>query len=220
MLSKINHNRPTRVLDLACGTGLVIFALARSADSRSLLVGLDPSSSMLRSASRRKRAIRARCSLELVQAVGEFMPFRNGSFEYETVGLALRNFGDKLAMFVEAYRTLIDSGWFLPVDFVLPDKPLTKGLYLFHIFNVLPNLGRLVSSSWRRTLTYLARSIQLSQPPEETAKMLLGCGFRHTFFDKVTLGIVAVLGGQKWSEMDPKLSISNDAKSSLELGGS
>ena len=125
------------------------------------------------------------------------MPFRDGIFDYETVGLALRNFGDKSAMFRETYRTLTNSGWFLSVDFVIPEKSLTRKLYMFHIFNVLPRLGRLVSSNWHRTLVYLANSIEFSAPPTETRSMLSSHGFRGTFSEKITLGVVVLIGGQK-----------------------
>ena len=160
-------------------------------------VRLDPNASMLRTAIRKKHARRTRCSVEFVRAVGEFMPFRDRTFEYETVGLALRNFGDKSSVFSEAHRTLTNSGWLLSVDFVIPDNWLIRKVYMFHVFNVLPTLGRLVSDSWRRTLAYLAKSIQLSAPPTETCRMLSRHGFRRTFSEKITLGVVALVGGQK-----------------------
>lgn len=197
MLSKISVHIEMRILDLACGTGLVTFALSRSLGPRDLVVALDPSTSMLRTAIKKKRVTRTRCSVEFVRAVGEFMPFRDEVFDYETVGLALRNFGDKPAMFNEAHRTLTKSGWFLSVDFVLPEKSLIRKLYLFHVFNTLPTLGRLVSSSWHRTLTYLAESIQRSTSPVEMCRLLSSHGFRRTFSEKITLGVVALVGGQK-----------------------
>lgn len=197
MLSKIRWDRTIRILDLACGTGLVTFALSRQMGSRGFVIGLDPSTSMLRPAIRKKRATRTRCSLQFIRAAAEFIPFRDDVFDYETVGLALRNFGDKSAMFNEAHRTLTNSGWFLSVDFVIPEKSLIRKLYMFHIFNVLPMLGRLVSRSWHRTLAYLAKSIEHSASPTETCKMLSRHGFRRTFSEKITLGVVALIGGQK-----------------------
>lgn len=198
LTSRVHDHQGMRILDIACGTGLVTYALSRSVGSRGLVVGLDPSKSMLRPAIRKKRAAGTGCSLEFIRATAEFLPFRDSIFQYETVGLALRNFGDKSAVFNEVHRTLGGSGWFLSVDFVLPDNLLIRKLYLFHIFNVLPTLGRLVSGSWHRTLVYLARSIQLSAPPSETCSMLSGHGFERTFFERITLGIVALVGGQKW----------------------
>ena len=201
MMSKIRFAEGARILDLACGTGLVTFALARLIGSEGLVVGLDPSMSMMSSAIRKKRSTLDSPSIEFIRATGEFMPFRDGVFQYETIGLALRNFGDKSAMFTEAHRTLRNSGWFLSVDFVLPDKSLIRKLYVFHIFNILPAIGQLVSSNWHRTLAYLARSIQLSTPSEEICGMLGRHGFRRTFSEKMTMGVVALVGGLK-QEMD------------------
>jgi demethylmenaquinone methyltransferase/2-methoxy-6-polyprenyl-1,4-benzoquinol methylase len=197
MLARITHRESIRVLDLACGTGLVTFPLQRLVGPGGLVVGLDPSIAMLQPAVRRKRL--KVVPVELVRAVGESMPFRDGVFEYETIGLALRNFGDKEAMFKEAHRTLANAGWFLSVDFVLPNKPLIRKLYLFYVLKVFPALGRLVSESWLRTLVYLGKSIQLSTPPQAVCKMLSGEGFRQTFFQRITLGVVAIVGGQKQS---------------------
>jgi demethylmenaquinone methyltransferase/2-methoxy-6-polyprenyl-1,4-benzoquinol methylase len=197
LLSRIDYQRSIRILDLASGTGLVTFALCRSMGTQGLVIGLDPSTSMLRIALRKKRATRTRCSLEFIRAAGEFMPFRDEIFEYETIGLALRNFADKSAMFREARRTLTNSGWLLSADFVLPDKSLVRRLYTFHVFNVLPTLGGLISGSWHRTLVYLAKSIQVSASPTETCGLLSRGGFRRAFFEKITLGVVALVGGQK-----------------------
>jgi demethylmenaquinone methyltransferase/2-methoxy-6-polyprenyl-1,4-benzoquinol methylase len=111
--------------------------------------------------------------------------------------LALRNFGDKSAVFREALRVLSDLGWFLSVDFVRPDNSLIRRIFMFHIFWVLPALGRLVSGYWYQTLTYLANSIRASTPGSQICVMLREGGFEQTFLEKITLGIVALLGGQK-----------------------
>jgi demethylmenaquinone methyltransferase/2-methoxy-6-polyprenyl-1,4-benzoquinol methylase len=197
MISKINFHRAGRILDLACGTGLVTFALPRYMTSKALVVGLDPSSSMLRSAIKKKHATTTSCEIEFIRGTGEFMPFRSSIFEYETVGLALRNFGDKSAVFSEAHRTLAHSGWFLSVDFVVPTSSLIRRLYMFQISKLLPSIGRLVSSNWHRTLTYLAKSIQLSAPPSETCESMSEHGFHRTFSEKITLGVVVLIGGRK-----------------------
>ena len=197
LLSKVQFAHAHRVLDLACGTGLVTFELSKSAKGDTMVVGLDPSRSMLQAVIRKKRMLGRENSPEFVRATGEFLPFRNRVFEYVTVGLALRNFGDRSAVFRECCRALVSYGRFLSVDFVLPEGVLLRKLYLFDIFHILPALGRLVSTSWYRTLVYLANSIKLSSPPEEIRRLLLACGFRQACFEKITLGIVALVAGEK-----------------------
>ena len=197
MLSKVYFKDEITMLDLACGTGLVTFELGRRANAVSTVVGLDLSPAMLRIAKKNRLRARSNCPIEFVRAVGEFLPFRDDFFNYVTIGLALRNFADKLGMFRESRRVLKRSGCFLSVDFIRPDNRVVWFLYRFHIFRVLPALGRLVSSHWKDTLVYLANSILISTPPREICKLLGQTGFRHTFSDMMSLGIVASIGAQK-----------------------
>ena len=197
MFSRIDFPLETTILDLACGTGLVTFNLSQLGRSETLVVGLDLSVAMLEIAKRKKQRIQMKNPIEFVRAVGEFLPFRSSSFGYVTVGLALRNFGDKLAVFREALRVLLPLGWFLSVDFVRPENSLVWKFYKFHIFHVLPSLGRLVSRYWQRTLTYLANSIMFSASGEEICNHLVDVGFQRTLLERMTLGVVLLVGGQK-----------------------
>jgi ubiquinone/menaquinone biosynthesis C-methylase UbiE len=100
-------------------------------------------------------------------------------------------------MFREAIRVILPSGWFLSVDFVRIRNATVGRLYTFHIFRVLPALGSLVSKYWHRTLVYLANSIQVSDSAAEVCQMMREVGFRRAFAQPVTLGVVALVGGQK-----------------------
>jgi len=46
-------------------------------------------------------------------------------------------------------------------------------------------------------LAYLANSIKLSTPPEQIRRVLLACDFQQAFSEKITLGVVALVGGEK-----------------------
>jgi len=197
MLSKMDPSREARVLDLACGTGLVTFQIVRSTPTPQIVVGLDLSPAMLRMAKRDKSREQSGRPAEFVRAAGEFLPFRDELFDYITVGLALRNFANKLAVFHESKRVLGPAGCFLSVDFVRPDSSSVWLLYRFHIFHVLPIMGRLVSSHWKRTLIYLANSITIAVPPSEVCGLLTAVGFRRTFLDKMSFGIVALIEARK-----------------------
>ncbi len=197
MLSKLDFSKTTKVLDLACGTGLVTFELGRRARTGSMIVGLDLSPAMLTVARRKNTKNLSHCSIEFVRAVGEFLPFREGFFNYVTVGLALRNFANKLAVFKESLRVLMRSGWFFSVDFVHPDNNIVWFIYRFHIFHVLPAFGRIVSTYWNRTLIYLANTILISTRVPEICKLLNEIGFQSILVEKMSWGIVALIGGRK-----------------------
>ena len=197
LLSRIDFSSEVKILDLACGTGLVTFEVAHSTATPQLVVGLDLSPAMLRIARRNELRKGESCSIEFVRAAGEFLPFRSELFDYITVGLAFRNFADKLAVFRESLRTLRRAGCFLSVDFVRPGNSYVWSIYRFHIFCVLPTIGRIVSSHWKRTLVYLANSITLAASPEDVCAFLKEVGFRSVFLEKMSLGIVALIGAQK-----------------------
>jgi demethylmenaquinone methyltransferase/2-methoxy-6-polyprenyl-1,4-benzoquinol methylase len=213
MYAKIDFQSQMMMLDLACGTGLVTFELSRLAQPASTVIGLDMSPAMLSVANGKKRELRGGCDTAFVRAVGEFLPFRDQSFRYVTVGLALRNFGDKMSMFQETLRALKPSGQFLSVDFVKPDNGLVWRLYCFHLFHVLPALGGLVSGYWKRTLTYLAYAILRSSSPDEICESLYGVGFQTTFLERMTAGIVSLIGGRKTAAAS---SESSDQQSNRE----
>jgi ubiquinone/menaquinone biosynthesis C-methylase UbiE len=162
-----------------------------------MVVGLDLSSAMLSVARRKKTTNQSNCPIEFVRAAGESLPFREGFFGYVTVGLALRNFANRLAVFKENLRVLTRSGWFLSVDFIHPDNATVWLFYRFHIFRVLPAFGLFVSTYWNRTLIYLANSILISTRAHEICEVLEEVGFRSTLLEKMSLGIVALIGGQK-----------------------
>lgn len=197
MFAKMYFTDAEAVLDLACGTGLVTYSLTQLSKPSGLVVGLDLSPAMLHAANRKKRTYTGSCGVEFIRAVGEYLPFRDGIFRYVTIGLALRNFADKFAMFRESARVLIRPGWLLSVDFVKPDKAMVWRIYRFHIFHVIPTIGGLVSAHWKYTLLYLANSILKSASPKETRQALLETGFRRGLSEQMTLGVVALIGGQK-----------------------
>ena len=197
MFAKMDFSGEVMVLDLACGTGLVTFELSHAIRNSGLIVGLDLSPAMLSIANRKKHTFPGECNVDFVRAVGEYLPFRDATFRYVTIGLALRNFADKLAMLRESLRILLCSGWFLSVDFVRPEDVTVWRLYHFHIFHVLPAIGGLVSGYWKRTLIYLANTILKSSTANETSQALLDAGFQRTLSEKMTLGVVALVCGQK-----------------------
>jgi demethylmenaquinone methyltransferase/2-methoxy-6-polyprenyl-1,4-benzoquinol methylase len=214
MFARMVFSNRTRVLDLACGTGLVTFNLTNLNAADGYVVGLDLSASMLRIANQKKHAVKAGCDVDFVRAVGEFLPFRNGSFRYVTIGLALRNLGDTTAVFQESLRVLLEQGWFLSVDFVRPENILVWRVFRVHIFHVIPALGGLVSAHWKYTLLYLANSILKSTSAYSISEALSIIGFQRTFTEKITLGVVALVGGQKQSNYteDPSAWISKSLR--------
>jgi ubiquinone/menaquinone biosynthesis C-methylase UbiE len=107
-----------RVLDLACGTGLLGALLSqrwrdhfrdRSDASRSFdLISLDLSVDQLRSTARGMTEHLSGAAL--VAARAEAVPLRSGSFSTQLIGNAIQLFHDKPAALTEAFRVLRPGG--------------------------------------------------------------------------------------------------------------
>ena len=96
------------VLDLATGTGIVARAAA-TLTSPERVTGLDPSQGMLEQA-RRTAPVR------YVRGFAETLPFRDASFDFLSMGYALRHVADLGTTFGEALRVLRPGGRLLVLE--------------------------------------------------------------------------------------------------------
>jgi ubiquinone/menaquinone biosynthesis C-methylase UbiE len=94
----------TRILDIACGTGLLLKILSDRPDSPEL-VGIDYVPAMLREA-----RIRLGPDATLLDADAGNLPFEDASFDLVTCTSALHYFLDSDAMFRELRRVIAPSG--------------------------------------------------------------------------------------------------------------
>ena len=94
-----------RVLDVACGTGVVTLEAARRVGPAGAAVGLDVNEGML-AVARRKAP-----QLEWRQGRAEALPFDTGTFDAVTSQFALMFFEDRPAALAEMLRVLRPGGW-------------------------------------------------------------------------------------------------------------
>ncbi len=97
-----------RVLDVACGTGIVARMVAQRTNGQAQLAGLDLSPAMLEVA----RSASEREGLEIAWHEGSAsaLPFPDGSFDLVLVQQGLQFFPDKAAAAGEMYRVLAPNG--------------------------------------------------------------------------------------------------------------
>ena len=116
---------PERVLDLACGPGIVTAALAAAGTA---VVAFDLTDEMLAMARRRcADAGLGRVAFERGEA--ESLPFASGSFDGAVTRLSLHHFADPRAALAELRRTLRPGGRLVVGDIVASADPATAGLH-------------------------------------------------------------------------------------------
>ena len=118
------------MLDVACGPALMAQGARDIVGSFGSIIGLDPSTGML------QEAKKGPCH-KLVRGIGEQLPFADASFDFLSMGYALRHVSDLSAAFLEYARVLKPGGILLLMDISRPRSPLLVSLLRFYIRTVL-----------------------------------------------------------------------------------
>ncbi len=175
-----------RVIDVAVGTGLVACEAVSIVGDPALVVGVDPSPGMLQSA-------KVPAGVRLVQGNAEAIPFPDESFDFLSMGFALRHIRSLSAAFREFHRVLKPGSRLCILEITLPEGKITRTLLKTYMHDVMPTIGRLFSRSsetaklWR----YYWETIEACVPAEQVLATLQSCGFEnvqrvvsHRFFSE------------------------------------
>ena len=181
------------VLDLACGTGDLAFALAeRLGGAR--VTGVDVAPRMIEGAKLRRRANAGGAAGRVVFQVGDMMRLAavaDGSVDLVTAGYAFRNVPDYRAALAEAARILRPGGRLLTLDFYRPEPRAWRLLFLGY----LRVAGDVVGWLWHREPViygYIARSIDHFVSASDFARALEAAGFVVERVERKLLGGVAM----------------------------
>jgi len=162
--------RPTRALDVACGTGDFAFELARRFEDAEVL-GVDFAPAMLELARRKNMsphvAFKEGDALSLSDAL-------DGTFQLCTCAFGFRNFADRRKALREIARVLAPGGELIVLEFFRPRSP---ALWL-----AVSAWIRLVSSLFAHgkasAYRHLRESIRSMDTEEEFKSVAEECGFR------------------------------------------
>jgi len=160
------------VIDVAVGTGLVAREAVRIVGHAELVVGVDPSIGMLNNA-------KVPYGVRLVEGKAEAIPLPDASFDFLSMGYALRHIADLSAAFSEFHRVLKPGGRLCILEITPPKGRVAKALLKTYMRDVVPTVGKLFSRSgetatlWR----YYWDTIEACAPAEDVMATLKACGF-------------------------------------------
>jgi demethylmenaquinone methyltransferase/2-methoxy-6-polyprenyl-1,4-benzoquinol methylase len=172
-----------QVLDVAMGTGLVAReAIALTGDAGHVL-GLDPSIGMVNEA-------RRELPLAVVLGRGEALPLRSNSFDFLSMGYALRHVSDLDAAFREYFRVLKPGATVCLLEITRPRGRLALLGLRIYMKGIVPLLTRLVASQrdTAKLMEYYWDTIETCVPPETILAALERAGFEKVQ-RKIDLGI-------------------------------
>jgi demethylmenaquinone methyltransferase/2-methoxy-6-polyprenyl-1,4-benzoquinol methylase len=161
------------VLDVAIGTGLVAREALRIVDRSADVVGVDVSFGMLSRAA-------AALPVALVHGRGEQLPFRAASFDFLSLGYALRHLDHLSSTFAEFLRVLRPGGVVCILEITRPVRPLANRALGFYIGRVMPVVARAVGrrAATRDLWRYYWHTIEGAPTPDAVLQALSGAGFR------------------------------------------
>lgn len=161
-----------KLLDVATGTGLVARAAVSLLREPGAVIGLDPSSGMLRQA-------RKSLSAPLVQGTAEELPFGNDRFDFLSMGYALRHMADLAVTFKECRRVLKPGGRLLILEISRPRSAVGQWALRLYCDKVLPRITRLSTGSAEAELLvkYYWDTIAGCVPPDTILDALTSTGF-------------------------------------------
>ncbi len=161
-----------RVLDVGMGTGLVAKHAARLVGDPSLVTGVDPSPGMIRSA-------KLPNGVTVIEGRAERIPLADASYDFLSMGYALRHISDLSVAFAEFHRVLKPGGQLCILEITPPRGKVSTALLKGYCRYAVPALAKLIARDqgtaqlWR----YYWDTIEACATPEQVMRTLESAGF-------------------------------------------
>jgi demethylmenaquinone methyltransferase/2-methoxy-6-polyprenyl-1,4-benzoquinol methylase len=159
------------LLDVACGTGLVAIEAEKILGTAENITCLDPSAGMLAVA-------RTKLAAHFVQGRAEQMPFADDSFDFLTMGYALRHVTDLETTFREYRRVLKPGGKLLILEVTKPLNRLGAQFFRIYFGSIYPFFTQLFTRSRdaRDMMRYYWETMDACVPPAAVLEALRAAG--------------------------------------------
>lgn len=183
-----------RVIDVGVGTGLVACEEVKIVGQAELVTGVDPSSSMMANA-------RVPAGVQLINGTAECIPFPDASFDFLSMGYALRHISDLRTAFKEFHRVLKPGGKLCLLEITCPETRWGRMLLKCYMKGLVPLLAPLVGRKHNtaRLWRYYWDTIEACMPPAQIVAELEAAGFsparRH--IDAKAMSIFAEFQAEK-----------------------
>jgi demethylmenaquinone methyltransferase / 2-methoxy-6-polyprenyl-1,4-benzoquinol methylase len=188
----LDNRTSERVLDVATGTGDVVFEIRKAGVPE--VVGLDLSTGMIEEA--RRKAKKHREGVSFVVGDGMNLPFEDGSFDAVTISFGLRNMPDYAASVREMARVLKPGGRLVCLEMTPFRRPFLGPLFKVYFEHVVPVIGWLVSRDYK-AYKYLPDSVRAFPAADTLADIFHDAGLEDVTYQLLGFGTVAMHRGTK-----------------------
>ena len=180
------------VLDIATGTGDVIFAINKKYKVTS--TGLDISKNMLNVANMKLRKNKQN-NIIFVHGDAEKLPMEDNVYDHICISFGFRNLGDYNIALKEFYRVLKPGGILSILEFSKSKSNFFNIIFQFYFNKVLPRVASLISRA--DAYRYLPESVKYFPDQTKINDFLSNNNFKDVTFNPLTFGVVTIYRGIK-----------------------
>jgi demethylmenaquinone methyltransferase/2-methoxy-6-polyprenyl-1,4-benzoquinol methylase len=181
-----------KVLDVAIGTAAVARGAVKLVGPTGRVFGVDPSAGMLAEARKNFQG-------PLTRGYAENLPFADDTFDFVTMGIALRHVSDLAAAFREYLRVLKPGGQLWILESHVPSSRVGHSLTRFVWAKLIPGMT-LVSTGSREAkllMDFYWDTVEKCVPPQTIAQVLRDVGFAHGRSNVIVPGAFCEYRGSK-----------------------
>ncbi|MEZ4256242.1 MAG: bifunctional demethylmenaquinone methyltransferase/2-methoxy-6-polyprenyl-1,4-benzoquinol methylase UbiE [Polyangiales bacterium] len=175
-----------RALDLATGTADLAVRMAKQYPALRV-DGVDPSRNMLRAGASKAERSGVGDRVALVRGDAQEIPYEADTFDAVSIAFGIRNVPDRSKALREMARVTRKGGRVAILELSEPSSGVLGPLARFHIRQVVPRIGALVSGA--REYRYLEESIRAFPAPDAFAAQMAEAGLQVLRVEPLTFGV-------------------------------
>lgn len=176
-----------RALDVACGTGDLTEALAKTETGE--VIGLDYTAEMLDLAKVKKERRPESGKMSYIQGDAQALPFEDASFDVLTIAFGIRNVQEPKKAIAEFARVLKPGGRLVILEFGRPGFAPVRWFNDFYCGQVMPRTATLISGDTSGAYRYLPRSVGTFMDRQELEAAIEKAGFGEVSSRALSMGI-------------------------------
>lgn len=189
----------TRVLDLACGTGIVTFAIAKKLPNGHV-IGVDMTKEYLDVARAKAKRLNV-TNVEFIHQRAEAVVF-DEPFDCVTASY-LPKYADLKTLTQNVKGMLKENGLLIMHDFTYPENPLVASLWEFY-FRLLQTVGSRFYPQWRTIFYELPQVVRNSTWLPDLIASLHRYGYSEITVERLIVGSAAIVTARNGP--DPKVA--------------
>lgn len=194
-VKRLRRLSPTRILDVATGTGDFAIQLYKSLHPQHI-TGIDLSQGMLDEARRKVKEKQLENAISFEQGDCMALEMEDASFDAVTVAFGVRNFEHLQQGYSEMARVLRPGGILCVLELSTPTNPIIRWFYDLYTLHIIPWIGSKKSGE-KSAYRYLPESIAAVPQGDDMLQLMRNAGLHDATCKRLTLGVCTIYSAKK-----------------------